>query len=95
MSTNRPAPLPAARRHPSTAGALGGIRAVVLASAIIAGLYLGPDMDCHLRLLVRPGAPLRLDRRQPPRLRWSGGLHLAAGSSLQRIDTRLRFKEMP
>ena len=63
--------------------------------ADLAGLYLGPDMDCHLRLLVRPSAPLHLDRRQPPRLRWSGGLHLAAGSSLQRIDTRLRFKEMP
>ncbi|MBG0848469.1 type VI secretion system baseplate subunit TssG [Pseudomonas toyotomiensis] len=63
--------------------------------ADLAGLYLGPDMDCHLHLLVSPGAPLRLDRRQPPRLRWSGGLHLAAGSSLQRIDIRLRFKEMP
>jgi type VI secretion system protein ImpH len=63
--------------------------------ADLTGLYLGPDLDCHLRLLVRPGAPLCLNRRQPPRLRWSGGLHLAAGSTLQRIDTRLRLKEMP
>ena len=50
MSTNRPAPLPAARRHPSTAGALGGIRAVVLASAIIAGLYLGREFLIPLSL---------------------------------------------
>ena len=61
--------------------------------ADLAGLYLGPDLDCHLRLLVRPGAPLRLDRQQPPRLRWSGGLHLAATSALQRIDTHLRHSD--
>ena len=61
--------------------------------ADLAALYLGPDLDCQLRLLVRPGAPLRLDRHQPPRLRWSGGLHLQAGTTLQRIDTRLRQRE--
>jgi type VI secretion system protein ImpH len=62
--------------------------------ADLACLYLGPDLDCHLRLLVRPGAPLRLEHRQSPRLRWNGGLHLATGSALQRIDIRLRLKEI-
>ncbi|MGP0170825.1 type VI secretion system baseplate subunit TssG [Pseudomonas sp. NCHU5208] len=62
--------------------------------ADLASLYLGPDTDCHLRLLVRPGNPLRLDRQQPPRLRWSGGLQRAGATTLQRIDTRLRHKEM-
>ncbi|WAJ39830.1 type VI secretion system baseplate subunit TssG [Pseudomonas sp. GOM7] len=62
--------------------------------ADLASFYLGPDTDCHLRLLVRPGNPLRLDRQQPPRLRWSGGLQRAGATTLQRIDTRLRHKEM-
>lgn len=58
--------------------------------ADLASLYLGPDLDCQLRLLVRPGSPLRLDRQRPPRLRWSGGLQPQGGATLQRIDTRLR-----
>lgn len=62
--------------------------------ADLAGLYLGPDLDCHLRLLMSPSTPLRLERRQPPRLGWSGGLHLTAESLLQRIDTHLRLKEI-
>jgi type VI secretion system protein ImpH len=61
--------------------------------ASLAALYFGPDLDCSLRLLVRPGAPLCLDRTQSPRLRWSGGLQLH-GETLQRIDTRLRHSEV-
>ncbi|PTS84380.1 type VI secretion system baseplate subunit TssG [Pseudomonas sp. HMWF032] len=61
--------------------------------ADLASFYLGPDTDCHLRLLVRPGKPLRLDRQQPPRLRWSSNLQYAGATTLQRIDTRLRHKE--
>ncbi len=61
--------------------------------ADMASLYLGPDTECHLRLLVRPGNPLRLDRQQPPRLRWSSNLQCAGATTLQRIDTRLRHKE--
>ncbi|WP_342245372.1 type VI secretion system baseplate subunit TssG [Pseudomonas sp. OTU5201] len=69
----------------------GGAEHTRLAS--LAALYFGPDLDCTLRLLVRPGAPLSLDRTQPPRLRWSGGLHLR-GEQLQTIDTRLRHSEV-
>ncbi|OEC34821.1 type VI secretion system protein ImpH [Pseudomonas cuatrocienegasensis] len=61
--------------------------------ASLAGFYFGPDLDCELRLLVRPGAPLTLDRRAPPRLRWSSGLHLRS-EQLQHIDTRLRQSEV-
>lgn len=61
--------------------------------ASLAALYFGPDLDCGLRLLVRPGPPLSLDRLQPPRLRWSGGLQLR-GERLQQIDTRLRQTEV-
>ncbi|WP_044874329.1 type VI secretion system baseplate subunit TssG [Pseudomonas sp. LFM046] len=61
--------------------------------ASLAALYFGPDLECALRLLVRPGPPLRLDRTQPPRLRWSGGLQLR-GEQLQQIDTRLRQTEV-
>nr|WP_218649742.1 type VI secretion system baseplate subunit TssG [Pseudomonas taiwanensis] len=61
--------------------------------ASLAALYFGPDLDCTLRLLVRPGAPLSLDRIQPPRLRWSSGLQLR-GETLQQIDTRLRQTEV-
>ncbi len=61
--------------------------------ASLAALYFGPDLDCTLRLLARPGAPLSLDRTQPPRLGWSGGLQLR-GESLQQIDTRLRQTEV-
>ena len=61
--------------------------------ASLAALYFGPDLDCALRLLVRPGSPLCLDRTQPPRLRWSGGLQLR-GEALQQIDTRLRQTEV-
>lgn len=61
--------------------------------ADLASLYLGPDTDCHLRLLIRPGNPLCLDRRQPPRLRWSSTLQRSGATTLQRIDTRLRHKE--
>ncbi|MDH4565412.1 type VI secretion system baseplate subunit TssG [Pseudomonas sp. BN414] len=61
--------------------------------ASLAALYFGPDLDCTLRLLVRPGAPLCLDRTQPPRLRWSGGLQVRS-DTLQQIDTRLRQTEV-
>ncbi|WP_271407776.1 type VI secretion system baseplate subunit TssG [Pseudomonas sp. Q1-7] len=61
--------------------------------ASLAALYFGPDLDCALRLLVRPGPPLSLERNQPPRLRWSGGLHVR-GEQLQQIDTRLRQTEV-
>ena len=69
----------------------GGEQHIRLAD--LASLYLCPDTDCHLRLLVRPGNPLRLDRQQPPRLRWNSNLQRAGATTLQRIDTRLRHKE--
>lgn len=59
--------------------------------ADLAALYFGPDLDCVLTLDIQGAQPLKLDRGQPPRLNWNGGLQRDSNPTvIKRITTRLR-----
>lgn len=61
--------------------------------ASLCALYFGPDLDCHLRLLVRASGALALGSGNAPRLNWNTGLRRDSGA-LQHIDLSLRHAEM-
>lgn len=57
-------------------------------------LYLGPDLDCRLSLLVSSDVPLRSERGVPPRLSRGAGLRHVEDGQRQRIDLDLRQSEV-